>query len=482
MSEQQNSNLKHQTKRGLYWSFFEQFANYGMQFCVGIVMARLLSPSDFGIVALPAVFMAVAGVFQGGGMYFALIRKQDLKEEDLSTSFLYSIILGIFLYALLFFAAPLIAIFYNTPVLTPLIRVTALGFLWGPFSTPQSVILNRRLDFKTIAKRNIATKVFSAIVGITLAYMGYGLWALVISSVLSGLLGVILNWLAVRWVPQTGWSKESFRYLWGYGNKLMASWLLSTLYENIAPVFIGKYYSPSDLGIYNRAQGYATMPSQNVTGVIQKVTFPVLSKMQYNNEQLARNYRKMLRTTAFVVFPLMMMLSALARPLIITMITAKWESCVILLQIICFSMMWYPIHAINLNLLQVRGRSDLFLRLEIIKKIVGVSILIFTLPRGLVIFCYGAIASSLISLVINTYYTGKLINVGYFKQMGDLLPILILSTTMFVAIHATNHLICNMLLQIICGGIVGLVIYLGGAYIFHFSELEEVKYMLNRKK
>lgn len=384
-----------------------------MQFCVGIVMARLLSPSDFGIIALPAVFMAVAGIFQGGGMYLALIRKQDLKEEDLSTSFLYSIILGIFLYAILFFAAPLIAAFYNTPVLTPLIRISALGFLWGPFSTPQGVILNRRLDFKTITKRNFATKIFSGIVGVTLAYMGYGLWALVISGVLSSILGVILNWLAVRWLPKTGWSKESFKYLWGYGNKLMISWLLSTLYENIAPVFIGKYYSPADLGVYNRAQGYATMPSQNITGVIQKVTFPVLSKMQDNDEQLARNYRKMLRTTAFVIFPLMMMLSALARPLIITMITAKWESCIILLQIICFSMMWYPIHAINLNLLQVRGRSDLFLRLEIIKKIVGVSILIFTLPQGLITFCYGSIVSSLISLIINTYYTGKLINVGF---------------------------------------------------------------------
>lgn len=482
MVTQSDGNLKHQTKKGLYWSFFNQFANYGMQFCVGIVMARLLSPSDYGITALPAVFMAVAWMLQNGGLSDALVRKTDLKETDLSTSFYYSIIVGVTLYVILFFSAGRIADFYDTPVLVPLIRVTALGFLWGPLNTSQNVILKRRLDFKTPAKISICTKVFSAIVGITMAYMGYGLWALVISGLLSGLLGLILNWLVVRWVPKTGWSKDSFKYLWGFGNKIMASGLLDTLYSNITPIFIGKYYSPADLGIYNRAQGYAAMPSQNVTGVIQGVTFPVLSKMQDNDEKLARNYRKMLRTTAFVVFPLMMMLSALARPLVITMITAKWESCIILLQIICFSMMWYPIHAINLNLLQVKGRSDLFLRLEIIKKVIGISILAFTLPQGLIVFCCGTIVSSMISLVINTYYTGKLINVGYLKQMGDLLPIFILGMVMFTAVHITNYFISNMLLQIVCGGLVGLITYLGVAYMFRFSELDEVKYMLNRKK
>lgn len=482
MPDQHGSNLKQQTKRGLYWSFFNQFADYGMQFCVGIIMARLLSPSDYGITALPAVFMAVASIFQSGGLYPALVRKKDLSEEDLSTSFIYSIVVGVFLYAFLFFSAPWIAEFYDTPVLIPLIRVTALSFLWGPLSTPQSVLLSRKLDFKTPAKISIITRIVAAIVGISMAYTGYGLWALVISGVLSSFLVVVLNWLAVRWRPITGWSKDSFKYLWGYGNKLMASALLDTLYNNITPVFIGKYYSPADLGIYNRACGYAAIPSQNVTGVIQNVTFPVLSKMQDNDEQLARNYRKMLRTTAFVVFPMMIMLSALARPLVLIMITSKWESCIILLQIICFSMMWYPIHAINLNLLQIKGRSDLFLRLEIIKKIMGISIIAFTLPQGLIVFCWGTILTSMLSLVINTYYTGKLINVGYFKQMGDLLPIFILCMIMFAAIHVTNSLISTMWLQIVCGGMVGLIIYWGGAYLFRFSELEEVKYILNRKK
>lgn len=481
MSESNTGNLKQQTKKGLYWSFFNQFANYGMQFCVGIVMARLLSPSDYGITALPAVFMAVALILQNAGLADALVRKKDLTEEDLSTSFYYSIAVGVFLYVVLFLTAPLIADFYNTPVLVPLIRFTALSFLWGPLSTPQSVIMKRRLDFKTPTKISIITRVFSACVGIGMAFMGYGLWALVVSGVLASFLGLILNWYAVRWLPKTGWSKKSFKYLWDYGNKMMASGLLETLYQNIAPVFIGKFYSPAELGVYNRAHGYAMMPSQNITGVIQSVTFPVLSKMQNDNEALAHNYRRMLKATAFIIFPTMMMLSALAHPLVITLVTAKWESCVILLQIICFQLMWYPVHAINLNLLQVKGRSDLFLRLEIIKKIMGVSILTITLPHGLIIFCCGSLVSSLIALVINTYYTGKLINVGYFKQMRDLLPIVLLGLVMFAIIHLSNYLISNMLLQIICGGILGAIVYIGGAILFKFSELDDVKYMLKLK-
>lgn len=475
-------NLKSKTKKGLYWRFFDQFANYGMQFCVGIVMARLLSPTDYGITALPAVFMLVAGTIQDGGLSNALVRKPDLTEVDLSTSFYYSICVGIFLYLALFIGAPYIADFYNTPVLVPLIRVTALGFLWGPLNTPQGVLMRKSLNFKTPAKISVATKFVSAIVGIVLALCGYGLWALVISGLVSGLFSTILNWLAVRWLPKTGWSNKSFKYLWGYGNKIMLSGMLDTLYNNIAPVFIGKYYSPAQLGVYNRAQGYAAMPSQNVTGVIANVTFPVLSTLQNDNERLAFNYRRMLKVSAFVIFPIMLMLSALARPLIITMITAKWESCIILLQISCFSMMWYPIHAINLNLLQVKGRSDLFLRLEIIKKVMGLCILSISLPLGLVVFCSCGIASSLIGLVINTYYTGKLINVGFFKQMKDLLPIFSLSFVMWCSVHICIYFISNLWLQIFIGGLLGVIIYLGGAFLFKFDEINDVKYLLNRKK
>lgn len=475
-------NLKQQTKRGLYWKFFEQFSNYGIQFLIGIFMARMLSPEDYGITALPAVFMAVSGIFVSGGFSTALVRKPDLREEDLSTAFYYSAGVGLVCYLALFFASPWIADFYETPVLKPLMRVTALSFLYSPLSTVQSVIISRRLDFKTPAKIAVACRILAGVIGITMAYTGYGVWALVISGLASGIVSLVIIVSVVRWFPKTGWSRESFRYLWGFGNKLMGSWIISTVYENISPIIIGKYYSPTQLGIYNRASGYASMLSSNVTQTLQSVTFPVLSKMQDDTDRLARNYRKMLRVSAFIIFPLMMMLAALAHPLIIVMITAKWESCVILLQIMCFSMMWYPVHAINLNLLEVKGRSDLFFRLEIIKRGMGLAILCATLPFGLVPFCLGGVAGSLIGLFINTYYTGKLIQVGYVRQMKDLAHIFLLAVVTFGIVFGITKVIDSYWLQIIVGGIVGGTVYLGGAFLFHFSELDEALYLIKRKK
>ena len=479
MSEE---NLKHKTKKGLLWKAFESFANYGMQFVVGIVMARLLTPSDYGITALPAVFMAVAAVFIDSGFAQALIRKAELTEKDLSTSFYYSLCVGIFLYAVLFFASPFIADFYNQPVLTPLMRVTALTFLWGPLNTPQTVLLQRNINFKTPARISIVNKIVGGVVGITAAYIGFGLWALVISTITSSLLGIIQTWWAVKWLPKERFSKESFRYLWNFGNKMIGVGLISTVYANIAPIFLGKLGTPTDLGNYNRAKGYAALPSLNVTTILTSVSFPVLSKLQDNDEVLARNYRRMIRVSSYVVFPVMLLLGALARPLVITMLTSKWEACIYLLQIMCFIFMWQPINILNLNLLQVKGRTDLTLRLEIIKKIVGFTVMIISVQYGVVFFCYADLVLNIFYLMVNTYYTGKLIGVGYFMQMRDILPTFLLSLTMFLCILLLNLLIHSMILQIILGAIIGLGIYLGGTYLFKFDEINDVKYMLNRKK
>lgn len=473
--------LKKQTKKGLYWKFAEQFSNYGIQFIIGIFMARLLSPSDYGITALPAVFLAVAGIFAGAGFGQAMIRKPELKEEDLSTTYIYNMVVGTICYILLFFLSPLIADFYNTPVLKPIIRVTALDFLFGPIGTPQHIILQRELNFKILTKISVFVRILGGVLGIILAYIGFGVWALVITNLFGRILSLILVVYQVKWYPKTGWSKDSFKYLWGYGNKMIITKIIDTLYSNITPIFIGKYYSTADLGVYNRAQGYAAMPSRNITGTLQGVTFPVLSKIQDDAERLARNYRKMIRVSGFIVFPLMIMLSALARPLVITLITSKWEACIILLQIICFSMMWYPIHALNLNLLLVKGRSDLFLRVEIVKKIVGLSILIFTLPQGLIVLCYGRIVSGLLALFINTYYTGKLIHCSFLTQMRDLTPSLLLSFCIWGLIHGVNLFIESYWLQMIIGGFLGSGLYLGLAYLMHFPELKEVKFLLSRK-
>lgn len=474
-------NLKRKTKKGLYWTAINNFANYGIQFIIGIVMARLLSPDDYGIAALPGVFMALAGVFIDSGFSGAMVRKPDLTEEDLSTAFYYSIGIGVVCYVILFAISPFVADFYNVPLLENLMRVTALSFLINPLNSPQRIILSRRLDFKTPAKVSVITKIIMGVVGITIAYMGFGVWALVLSSLFSNILSLALNWYIVKWYPKTGWNKASFHYLWGYGNKLMASYLLGNLYENIVPVFVGKYYSPTQLGVYNRAEGYGRLLSANATGILQGVTFPVLSKMQDDKEFLRHSYRKILRVSAFVIFPLMMMLAALARPLIIVMITEKWEASIILLQLMCFPMMWYPIHAINLNLLQVMGRTDYFFRLEIIKKAYGLVALAISLPISLVAVVLSQWVTNVFSLIVNTYYTQKIINVGFVRQMRDLMPTFLLSLFMFGSIHLVNIYIDNYICQIVIGGIVGVVVYISGALFMHFPELEDVRYMLSRR-
>lgn len=474
-------NLRYKTKKGIYWTFFNQFANNGLQFVVGIIMARMLTPSDYGITALPMVFMVVANVFIESGFSGALVRKQNITEEDLSTAFYYSISIGILCYLFLFLGAGWIADFYNEPVLVPLIRVTALSFLWSPLVTPQNILLQRKLDFKTPARIAITTKFIGAVIGISLAYFGYGLWSLVAMGVVSSLLTFIQTWLAVKWLPKARWSRDSFRYLWGYGNKMLASALLDRIYCNITPIIVGKFYSTADLGIYNRAYGYASLPAIQGTGVIQSVTFPVLSKMQDNDATLASAYRKMLKTSAFIIFPVMMLLGALAKPFIVLLVTEKWIGSVLLLQLLCFSMMWYPIHAINLNLLQVKGRTDLFLKLEVWKKCLGLTVMSCTLPFGLVYFVAAGIASSFISLFINTYYTGKLIHVGFRMQMRDLLPIYGLSVFTFAVVICMNQFITSMWLQFILGLIVGMGVYIGFAAAFRFPELQDVKYFINRK-
>ena len=445
-------------------------------------MARLLSPEDYGITALPAVFIAVAGIFIDCGFGSAMIRKPKLKEEDISTAFYYSLIVGLLFYALLFVTAPWIADFYNVPILKSIIRVTALSFIIAPLNTPQGIILNRKLDFKTPTKIGVVCKIAMGICGITLAYTGYGVWAIVLSNLLSSILSLILTWWFVRWYPKTGWSKESFLYLWNYGNKLLMSYLIGRLYDNIVPVFVGKYYSPAALGEYNRAQNYSSLLSSQATGVLQTVTFPVLSKIQDDEIRLRDNYRRILKLSAFVVFPLMLMLSAIARPLVLFMITDKWEGCVLFLQLLCFSMMWYPIHAINLNLLQVKGRTDYFLRLEIIKKAWGVIILLITLPISIVAVILGGWISSILSLIANTYYTGKLIKLGFLEQMRDYLPAFVLSLLMFGVIHLVNSYINGHFLQIVTGIILGAIFYIGVACIFKFSELSDLKYLISLRK
>lgn len=474
----QQESLKNKTKKGLAWSMIERFATQGVQFLFGIILARLLSPDDYGIIAMPLVFLAIAQCIIDSGFSTALIRKPELTEDDLSTAFYFNIGIGILCYAVLFFSSPLIAGFYHTPILSSLLKVTALAVLFNPLCAVQQAILTRKIDFKTQAIVSLSGAVVSGIVGLYMAYNGFGVWSLVFQQVGGYVMRTILLWILGKWKPKRKWSWESFHYLWGFGSKMLGSGLLDTIYNNIYPIVIGKYFSAQDLGNYTRAQQFSSLPSSNVTGVLQRVTFPVLSSIQNEDERLARNYRKILKLSAFLIFPLMLLLSAIADPLVRVLLTDKWEGCIILLQILCFSLMWYPIHAINLNLLTVKGRSDLFFRLEVIKKVIGVCIMCIAIPHGILWMVCGSVVSSMITLLVNTYYTGKLINVGFVKQMGDLLPIFGLSVSMWIAVHGSLLLMSNLCIQLIISIFIGVIFYILGAKIFFKTEWQDAKSMI----
>ncbi len=469
--------IKQQTVNGVLWSSVERFSIQGIQFVLGIIMARLLSPREFGVVGMLAIFMAVAQSFVDSGFSNALIRKKNRTEIDFSTAFYFNIVVGIVCYLILFLAAPLIAGFYDTPVLKQLTRLIALNVFLNSLVIVQRAQFTIRVDFKTQATVTIPAVLLSGLLGIALAYLGYGVWALAIQSVSRTGLNVLAFWLVSKWRPQRAYSWDSFRDLFSFGSRMLLSGLLDIVYKNMYTLVIGKVFSARDLGFYTRAQQFVNLPSSNVTGILSRVTFPILSNIQDDDRQLQDIYRKYLRISAFVVFPLMMGLAALAYPLVLFLLTDKWEGCVILLQIMCFSMMWYPIHAINLNLLQVKGRSDLFLRLEIIKKIVGVAILCITIPLGLIPMLIGSVCSSLIALVINTHYTGKLIHVGFFKQMGDLLPTGFLSLLMGVVVWLCVRLLHGqpLLLQLCAGFLIGVGFYIGMAALFRMREWEQVR-------
>lgn len=474
-------NLKAKTVNGVIWSSIDRFTTQGIQFVFSILIARLLLPSDYGVVAMLGIFMGVSQCFIDSGFSTALVRKLDRTEVDFSTVFYFNNIVAVLFYALLWLASPYIAAFYDLPLLEDVTKIVGLNLIIGTLGGIQNAKLSIAIDFKTRAKISVITTIFTGVVGLYLAYRGYGVWALVLQGLSSNILRTLLLWVYVKWRPQWVFSWKSFREMFSFGSKMLASGLLDTIYNNIYTIVIGKCFNSAALGVYSRADGLAQFPSSNITGVLQAVTFPVLSSIQNDEERLAVGYKKLLRLSAFVIFPAMVGLAAVADPFIRLALTDKWEGAIRFLQIICFSMMWYPIHAINLNLLTATGRSDYFLKLEVIKKVQGVIVLAVTVPMGLVAMCYGRIISSLISLVWNTYYTKKIIGYGYVQQMKDLMHILLHSLVMGAITYGVVGILPNLWLKLIVGILVGVVYYIAGAYLMKFEEMQELLLIIKRK-
>lgn len=472
------SDLKQKTTKGIVWSAIERFSAQGVQFVIGLLVARILAPTDYGLIAMLAIFIAISQTFVDSGFVTALIQKKNRDDLDYSTTFYFNIVIGMFFYIILFFAAPLIAKFYNQPQLIWLTRAIGITVLINAFGIVQRAKLTINVDFKSQTKASIISTIISGAFGITLALKGFGVWTIVIQSIIKVTIEVLILWVMSKWLPRSGFSFNRFKSLFSFGYKILLSSLINTLYGNIYTIIIGKLFSAKNLGFFSRASQFSDFPSSNITGIIGRVTFPVLSELQDDNQKLKSAYKKIIKMSALIVFPLMIGLAALANPLIITLLTNKWSESIWMLQLLCFAAMWHPIHAINLNVINVKGRSDLFLKLEIVKKIMISIVLIISVPFGIKAMIIGQIVTSYAALCINLFYTKKLINYGFWQQIYDLLPILILSFAMGVVIYFTIMFIDSNILKLFVGSFIGTIFYIMIAWIFNFGEIREIPIMV----
>lgn len=472
--------LKNKTIKGVFWSSVERFSIQGIHFLVTLVLARILTPKDFGLIGMLTVFIALAQSLIDSGFSLALIRKQDRTDTDNSSVFYFNIVTSIFVYLLLYAVAPFVSVFFHEPQLTELMRVLCLVVIINSFAVIQRVIYTSAVNFKIQAKATTLAAIISGIIGIVMAIQGFGVWSLVFQQLSSAFFTTILLWYYSKWKPKFVFSWKSFKKLYLFGFNLMVVGIFETLYQNSYQIFIGRYFSAAQLGFFTQAKHIATLPSSNISGIIGRVTYPVMSKLQDDNRRLSDYYRKMARVLAFIVFPLMCGLAALSFQTVEILIGRKWQFAAVLLIPLSFSFMFYPVHAVNMNILQVKGLSKLYLQSELIKKVISIAFLVGTIPFGIVVMCYGRIVSSLLTLLINMFYTSKQVEISLFTLIKDLIPILTLSLSMFVVVWFISRTVENIYLQLQIGFFIGGLFYTGGAYIFKIKELSYI-YVLSKK-
>lgn len=451
--------IKDKTIKSAKWNALERLSIQGIQFILGLIMARLLTPNDYGLVGMVAVFFAISQSFIDSGFSTALIRKPDANEKEFSTVFYFNIVVAVFFYLALFISAPYIADFFKQPVLRPIVRVQAVSLIVNSLIVVQVAMLTIKLDFKSLAKRSVFATLISGLIGVSMAYTGFGVWALVSQNVLSSIINLIYTCWLCRWYPSERFNVQAFKKLGAFGSKLLASGLIHTIYVHLTTLAIGKFYSPQDLGYYSRGQQIAELPNTTINGVLQTVTYPILSQIKDDDAHLVAVYRKYIKMTSLVIFIFCGVLCALAKPFILILLTDKWLDAVPYLQVFALTCMFDHLSTINLNLLKVKGRSDLCLRLEIIKKIIAFGLLCVSIPLGVMAICLSKFVYNHIALFINTYYTGKLFGLGYITQLKDFFPYFFITILACIpSFLLSNSSLPNIMILII-GGSVSLLLY-----------------------
>lgn len=470
--------LKTKATKGMLWNALERFSVQFGQLVIGIILARILMPEDFGLIGMLTIFIAISQIFVSSGMGSGLIQKKNRTEVDYSTVFVFNLSVSVVFYIVLFVSAPLIAKFYNTPQLVLLTRVLTLNVVINSLAVVQRSRLSINLDFKTIAKVNVISIFTSGAISIAFAYLGFGVWALVIQNLSRAIFSVILFWFLSRWQPSIIFSKQSFKELFGYGSKLLLSGIYAQTVNNIYNMVIGKYFSSAELGFYTRAKTLAELAAGTVAGVLHQVTFPILSSLQDDSERLKMIFGRMIRMAAFLIFPTMTILAFVADPFIRLILTEKWAPAIPLFQWMCFARILYPVGVINLNVLNAVGRSDLYLKVEVAKFPFFIAILLITLPYGIKAMVIGHVVLAAIAFFMNAYLPGKFYKYGPFEQLRDMVPVIIATLIsagfMFLSLLVINSLWLKLFVPIIVGGFV----FLGSSYVLKIRELEEVKLLI----
>ena len=468
------ASLRDKAASGSIWKAIERLVSQVVHFGLGIVLARLLSPSDYGIIGMLAIFIALANTLQDSGFGTALIQKKNRSQEDFSTAFYFNIISSVVVYLLLFFFAPLIADFYKQPILKDVTRVLAISIILNGLIGVQMAWFNIKFKFRFISIVSIIGQIVTGIVGVVLAYNGFGVWALVYQSLAGFVITAVAVWIFSEWRPSFTFSIKSFKSLFAFGGNMLGVGLINVVYNNLYTIVIGKVFSPTLVGMFNRAFSYAQLPASFVMDMAIKVNFPILASIQDDDERLLRAYKKLLRVPFFILYPILVGVIVMAKPLIVVMIGEKWLPCVPMLQLLCVGSMFVPLNAINMNLLYVKGRSDLSLRLEFIKKPLGLVFLFGLIPAGIIWLIAGRAIYSIVVYAINCYYTKKLLNYGLIEQLKILLPILGYVSIMAIACIASTFFIESNYLKIVVGASVAIVTYFGIAQINHDESLHDV--------
>lgn len=464
-----NNNKEVKIFVNLMWRFLERCGASIVTFIVYIILARLLNPDAYGTIALVTVLISILQVFIDSGFGTALIQKKDSDDLDFSSVFYFSIITCIAIYILMYILAPFISNFYNIPELTAIIRVLSVVILISGVKGIQQSYVSKHLMFKKSFYSTLGGTIGAAVIGIVMAYKGFGVWALVAQQILNTFLGTVILWFTVKWRPKLIFSFKRLKSLFSFGWKLLVSGLIDNIYLNLRQLIIGKMYTPTDLAYYNKGNQFPKLIIENINSSINSVLFPTMAAAQDNKENLKAMTRRAIKTSTYIMMPMMTGLAVCSKKLIPLLLTDKWSPCIEYVAVFCFTYAFHPIHTSNLNVIKAMGRSDIFLKLEIIKKIIGITALIFSMWISVRAMAYSLLITTILNSFINALPNKKLLNYGYINQIFDIFPQIMLSLVMGILIYPISfleiHTILILLLQIITGGL----IYIGGSCLFRYE-------------